>query len=88
MRHAFADAYIHSDGNGNSHVHSDGDCDGNTYANSDCNCDCNSYSNCNDECDPSATTYTDAAASADTAAAPLGFFGITGTREATREFPA
>jgi len=66
MRHAYGNAYIHSDVNANG--------DGNTYANSNANVDsdCNSNCNCNcysiGECDPSATTYADATASADTAA--------------------
>jgi hypothetical protein len=83
LRHANGDAHIHPDGNsdGNGHIYSDGDCDGNAHTNSDGNC----YGN--GDCDRTAAAFTDTAASADTAASPLAFFGITGTREATREFP-
>ena len=62
---AYGNAHIHSDGNsdGNGHIHSDGNCNGNAYAITDSN----SYSN--GECDRTAAGFTDAAASADTAAA-------------------
>jgi len=93
MRHAYGNAngdsncHIHPDSdchgnayantNGNCHIHSDGDCHGNAYANSDSNSNCDS----NDDCDRTAAAYTDATATADTAASPLAFFGIRGTRE-------
>ena len=66
-------AYAITDSNGHGHIHSDGDCHGNAYANSD--------SNSNDDCDRTAAAYTDATATADTAASPLAFFGIRRTRE-------
>ena len=70
-------AYAITDSNGDGHIHSDGDSDGNAYANSDGNSNCHS----NGDCDCTAAAYTDAAASADTAASPLAFLGIRGTRE-------
>ena len=70
-------AYTITDSNGHGHIHSDGDCHGNAYANSDSNSNCDS----NDDCDRTAAAYTDATATADTAASPLAFFGIRGTRE-------
>jgi len=70
-------AYAITDSNGHGHIHSDGDCHGNAYANSDSNSNCDS----NDDCDRTAAAYTDATATADTAASPLAFFGIRGTRE-------
>jgi len=62
---ANCDAHIHSDTDRdcNRHVHSDGDSDSDVYANSDR--DGNGDSNC----DRIAAVYTDATASADTAAA-------------------
>jgi len=54
---------------GDGHIHSDGDSDGNSNCHS------------NGDCDDTATSYTNAAAPADTAASPLAFFGIRGTRE-------
>ena len=79
MRLAFADAYIHSDGNG--------DCDGNAYANvdangnggihSDCNgnayANSNSNSNCynNGDCDRPTASVTDATAASVADAASL-----------------
>jgi hypothetical protein len=93
MRLAYGNAngdsncHIHSDGDsngnayakpdGNSHIYAYGDCDGNAYADRDGNSNCHS----NGDCDCTAAAYTDAAASADTAAPPLAFFGIRGTRE-------
>ena len=68
-------AYAKPDGN--SHIYANGDSDGNAYANSDGNSNCHS----NGDCDHTATSYTNAAAPADTAASPLAFFGIWGTRE-------
>ena len=67
MRHAFADAHIHSDGDsdGNGHVHSDGDSNGNAYAHSDANGNCDS----NGEYDPTAAAFTDGTASTDTVSA-------------------
>ncbi len=82
MRHAIADAHIHSDGdadcNGNAYAkpdgncHSNGDCDG-AFANTDGNGDAYAKpdGNChsNVDCDRTAARFTDPAASADTAAA-------------------
>src|SRR5690242_15696091 len=98
MRHANGDA------NGDSHIHSDADSDGysclthtdgdcNAHAdcdtNVDCDCDCDCDGNCYSDRDRIAAFYTDASASGDAAASPIGFFEITGTREIrTREFPA
>ena len=96
--HGDGHSHIHTDGNSDSDSHAytkpDGNsnCDGHAYAKSDC--DCYAYaksdSNCyiNGDCDRTAAGFTDATASADTAASPLGFLKITGTRETTREFPA
>jgi hypothetical protein len=88
MRHAIANAHIHSDsdGNGNCHIDSDSDRDGNAHAitdsNGDSDGDCdgafantdsngdsdgNCYSDCNSDRIPAA--FTDATATADTAAA-------------------
>ena len=65
MRHAYGHAHIHSDGDcdGNGHIHADSDCHGNSYAYTD------SYANGHGNCDRTAASYTDAATSADTAAA-------------------
>jgi hypothetical protein len=96
MRHANGDA------NGDSHIHSDADSDGYsclTHTDGDCNahadcdtnvdCDCDCDGNCYSDRDRIAAFYTDASASGDAAASPIGFFEITGTREIrTREFPA
>ena len=96
MRHAYGDA------NGDSHIHSDADSDGYsclTHTDGDCNahadcdtnvdCDCDCDGNCYSDRDRIAAFYTDASASGDAAASPIGFFEITGTREIrTREFPA
>ena len=95
MWHAYGNAngngHIHSDSNchGNSyaytdsnadcdgHIHADSDCHGNSYAYTDSNADCDSNSNS----DRTAAAYTNATASADTAASPLACCGIRGTRE-------
>jgi hypothetical protein len=94
MRHANGDA------NGDSHIHSDADSDGysclthtdgdcNAHADCDTNVDCDCDGNCYSDRDRIAAFYTDASASGDAAASPIGFFEITGTREIrTREFPA
>jgi len=79
MRYAFADAHIHSDGDGNCHIDSDGNRNGNSHANSDANGNCNGNShansdangNCYSNRDTTAADYTDATASADTAATSL-----------------
>ena len=67
---ANCDAHIHPDGNCDryGHIHSDCNChgNGNAYAKPDGNC------HGNGDCDRTATTYTDATASGDTPAAPLG----------------
>jgi hypothetical protein len=80
MRHANGDAHIHSDGDcdGNCHIHADANVkpDGNvnTYGNSHRHGDrygsghSYTYSNSNGNCDHIAAAYTDATASADTAA--------------------
>ena len=71
MRHAYGnangDGHIHSDGDcdGNCHIHPDGDCNGDIYCNGYGNGDRYGYSNR----DRIAEVYTDAATSADTAAA-------------------
>jgi hypothetical protein len=70
-----------------SHADRDAYSDG-AFANTDSNGNAYAIADSNGHCDRTAAAFTDAAASADTGAAPLGFFGITGTREATREFPA
>src|SRR6476620_486077 len=81
MRNSESDAYgesnsyIHADSN--SYVYSDSDCDGNCHIHSDGD----RYSNCDSYCDRIAAAYTDAAASADTAASPLALFRLRGTRE-------
>jgi hypothetical protein len=67
MRHAYGNAHLHSDGDchGNCHIHAN--CDGNCHihANGDrdiyCNCDRYSHSH------RTASAYTDATASSDTA---------------------
>ena len=63
--HAYADS--NGDSNGNAYTDSYANCDSNRYAHTD------SYANCysNGDCDRTAAAFTDAAASADTAAAPL-----------------
>jgi hypothetical protein len=65
MRHAYGNA------NGNCHIHSDSDCDGNCHIHSDGDRDiyCNSYSYSYSysNCDRTASAYTDATPSADTA---------------------
>jgi len=71
------DGVRHCYGNDTAYAESDGDCHGNAYANSDGN----SNSHSNGDCDRTATSDTNAPASADTAASPLAFFGIRGTRE-------
>jgi len=72
VRHGYANAHIHSDGDchSNCHIHSDSDChihangdrDGNVYANSNGD----RYSNC----DRTIAALTDTTASADTADTP------------------
>jgi hypothetical protein len=66
MWHAYGNAHSYADGN--CHIHPDGDCDGN----SDSDIYCNRYSNCYGHSDSNgnriAAAYTDATASADTAA--------------------
>src|SRR4249919_2441750 len=98
MRHAYGNAHLHSDGDchGNCHIHAD--CDGNCHihANGDrdiyCNCNCN----CNGDCDRyshshrTASAYTDATASSDTAATtvrPAGCSLIWELASEPREFP-
>ena len=65
MRHANGDAHSHSDGNSNGHIHPDGNSNGNGHIHPDSN------SNGNGDCDRTAAAYTDATASADTAATSL-----------------
>ena len=69
---ANSDGYIHSDGDCYSHAYAnpDGNCNG-AFANtdSDSNGDSNGNGYSNDDCDRTAAWFTDAAASADTAAA-------------------
>jgi hypothetical protein len=96
MRHAYGNAHLHSDCDchGNCHIHAD--CDGNCHihANGDrdiyCNC------NCNGDCDRyshshrTASAYTDATASSDTAATtvrPAGRSLIWELASEPREFP-
>jgi hypothetical protein len=77
MRHAYGnangDGHIHADGDCHSHSHCDGHC--HIHADSDCdsNIYCNGYrySNCyrNSDFDRTAAAFTDATASAHTAAA-------------------
>ena len=69
MRHANGDAHLHSDGDcdGNCHIHSDSDCDGNCHIHSDGDRDIYSNSNSYSNCDRTASAYTDATPSADTA---------------------
>ena len=55
MWHAYGNA------NGDAHIHADGDCDGNCHIHSD--------GDSNGNCDRTDASYTDAATSADTAAA-------------------
>ena len=97
MRHAHGnangDGHIYSDGNSdcNGYIHSDGDSNSDADANTNGNGNGDRYSHrySNGDCDRIAAGYTNAAASGDTAASPLAFFGITGTRERrTREFLA
>jgi hypothetical protein len=79
---ANGDAHIHADGDcdGNCHIHSDSNCDGNCHishadSDSDCDCDCygyghgDRYSNGYSNCDRTVAAFTDAATSADAAAA-------------------
>ena len=87
MRNSESDAYgesnsyIHADSN--SYVYSDSDCDGNCHIHSDGDrySNCDGHGNCDSYCDRIAAAYTDAAASADTAASPLALFRLRGTRE-------
>jgi len=92
MWHAYGDAHLHSDGDcdGNCHIHSDCDsnsdiyCNGDRYGYSDSNGD----GNC--DCYCTAAAYTDATASADTAAStvrPAGCLISLGTRERTSRVP-
>jgi hypothetical protein len=62
--HAYGNAYVHSDRDGDSHLHADGNSDGdsNLHADGDCHC----HSNCDTNSDRTAATFTDAATSADT----------------------
>ena len=80
--YAHTDSYANSDSNRYAYTDSYANCYSDRYAYA------NSNAYCYSDCDHTATAFTDASASADPAAAPLGFFGIAGTREATREFPA
>ena len=79
----YADCYSYGDSNSYSHAYADSD--GYVYPDSYSYVYPDSYgnSNChsNGDCDHTATSYTNAAAPADTAASPLAFFGIWGTRE-------
>ena len=67
MWHAYGNAHIHSD------VDSDSDCDGNCHIHADgdsdiyCNGNGDRYSYSNGHCDRTASAYTDATPSADTA---------------------
>jgi hypothetical protein len=94
MRHAYGNAHIHSDGDchGNCHIHSD--CDGNCHLHSDgdsdiyCNCNGNRYSYGHSH--RTASAYTDATASSDTAATtvrPAGCSLIWELASEPREFP-
>ena len=66
-------AVANGDSDGNCHIHADSDCDGDCHihANSDSDIYCNGYGNgdCNSDRDRTAAAYTDATATADTAAA-------------------
>ena len=77
-------AYGNADGNCNCHIHSDGDChsNGHIHADGDCHGDCDRHldSDChgdsNGNCDRAAADYTDATASAHTAASWLALFRL------------
>jgi hypothetical protein len=77
-------AYGNADGNSNCHIHSDGDChsNGHIHADGDCHGDCDRHldSDChgdsNGNCERIAAAYTDATASAHTAAAWLALFRL------------
>jgi len=85
--YAYCDAY----GNCNGYIHAYTDCyiyayrNGDSYSNSHSNGYgySNSHSHSNGNCDRTAAAYTDATASADTAASSLVLLGIRGTRENT-----
>ena len=70
--YAYRDSYgdIHANGNGHSDIHANSDSDCDIYRNGDSNC----YSHSNGNSDRRAAVYTDATASADTAASSLAFF--------------
>jgi hypothetical protein len=79
---------------GNCHIHSDGDCDGDGHIHANCDGDSDVYANCdgdsNGDCDRIAAAYTDATASADTAAPTVRPAGCLLARELAsepREFP-
>ena len=75
MRRSVANTDCNPDGNSGCkrYAYRDGDGDGDGDSNSNC------YSN--GDCDRTAAAFTDATASADTAASPLACCGIRGTRE-------
>ena len=84
MRLAYGNAHIHADGNCNAHVHADGDCHSNCHIHADCDCDSDSHvdsdrhlnSDCHGDRDRTTTVYTDATASAHTAASRLALFRL------------
>jgi hypothetical protein len=99
MRHAYGNTYIHSDCNsdGNCHSYSHGDGDGHShihaygysdryiyaYRNGD------SYGYCDSDGNSDrVAAYTDATASAHTAASSLALFRLGELARTTREFPA
>ena len=79
MRHGYANAHIHSDGDCDSNVYSDGDCDSNCHIHADGDGDSNVYANSDSDsnsngngycdCDRTAAAFTDATATTDTAGA-------------------
>ena len=101
---ANGDAHIHSDSDsdGNCHIHANGDSnsyaytdsytygDSNSYAYANSDCDSNCYGHGDSNCDRIAAAFTDATATADTAAPtvrPAGCSLVWELASEPREFP-
>ena len=84
MRHAYGNAHIHADGDCDAYVHAYGDCHSNCHIHADSNGDVDSdrhldsdcHGDCNGNCERIAAAYTDATASAHTAASRLALFRL------------